>query len=165
MAFDSNLKLYDGSINRVEGTNVYPDANKNVVSTDGGNSLNIGRRGLPRGRAQFIAGVETVGGKSSATGLILHLQLSLDNETTYRDIAVIDFGDPAEEYDGQIVQDCGIDFASQEYADANIELRLLIEPAGSNASNNITADKLYAYIGYGEATMFGLKTGTNLFQD
>ena len=167
MAFDANLKLFDGAVNRALNTVVYPDANKNAWTTDGGNSLNIGRGGLPIGKSQFVVGIDNPSNTGTPTTCVVEciLQMSLDNGTTYRTISIIDLGNTDEGYQGQIAQSIGVDLSLQEYADANIELRLKFNPTGSNTQQNTVADKLYAFIAYGETTKWGLKSGSNLFQD
>ena len=165
MVLDANLKLFEGAVDNAPNTDIYPDANKNAFTTGTGNSLALGRRGLPKGRAQFIVGVDNQSGTAADDpSIVCVLQLSTDGGTTYNNIATIDLGAADEAYQGQKVMDIGLDFAAQEYADANIDLRLFVDIVGV-AANNVTADKLWAFIGYGEATHWGLKTGSNLIED
>ena len=162
MAFDDTYKLVEAALNVAEATNVYPNANLNGFAT-GSNSINLGRVGLPKG-AQFVVGVDGIGGQSSATNLSFNLQLSLNNGTPWRTISTIEFDDPANVFNGKQARALGHDFAPQEYADANIDVRLEVVPGGGNASNNITATKIYAYITSGEVQTFGRKkTADTLF--
>ncbi len=45
----------------------------------------------------------------------------------------------------------------QEYASANVDVRLTISPISDNTSNNVTADRIYAFLGSGEKQVFGRK--------
>ena len=162
MAFDDTFKLVDAAFDFSETTNVYPNANQNGFHTSS-NNIALGRTGLPKG-AQFAVILDNPAGDGSAAGLNCHLQLTLDNGSAWRTIATVEFGDPGDAFQGIRVVDIAQDFDAQEYADANIDIRMQVEPAGSNASNNITADKLAAFITQGESQKFGRKkTADTLF--
>ena len=162
MAFDDTFKLVDAAFDFNPNTNVYPNANQNGFHTSS-NNLALGRTGLPKG-AQFAVILDNPSGNATATDLNCHLQLTLDNGVTWRTIATIELGDPIDGFQGIRVQDIAQDFDAQEYADANIDIRMQVEPIGTNVTQNITADKLAAFITQGESQKFGRKkTADTLF--
>jgi len=141
VAIDANLELYDAALNTAPNTNV------------AGSWINLGRVGLPQG-AQFIVGVDNPGGVSADSPTIeFVLQMTLDNNAHRADVASFKI-DPNAGYEGVLVRDLAEDFNVQEYAAANVDVRLVIVPGG-NASNNVTADRIYAFLGSGEKQCFG----------
>lgn len=150
--FDSNFKLYDAARN--DGANV------DVT----GNTVNLGRRGLPSG-TQFIAGIDNPGGTAGDAPLAMaHLQITLNNGTNWRNVATISFGKMTDGFQGQRVVEVGQDLNPQEYGGANIDMRVLFTFDSTNNSNNSTADRIWAYLGYGEKSYWGRKaTADTLF--
>ncbi len=151
MVLDANLELYNTAFDE--------QANGLAVV---GSWVNLGRGGLPAG-AQFIVGLKTGALPGTDTGTIeVELQLTLDNNTTRKTVAKHTFPlAGSTPFDGQQVMDVAKDFNPQEYAGANIDVRVNITPTGNAAANNATAAKLYAYLGSGEKQMFGRKTGSD----
>lgn len=148
MVLDANLQLLDGALSQTAGTTV------------NGGALELGRRGLTFG-AQLIVILDNPAGPASGA-LAVELQLSIDNGSTHRTIATIDLGVLTDDFQGQRVQEIGVDFAAQEYADANIQLRERL--VGTGGSGTLTADKLAVFVGSGEAQKWGRKkTGDTLF--
>jgi hypothetical protein len=151
VALDANLQLYDAAL----------DAQANGVAVVG-SWVNLGRVGLPDG-AQFIVGVDGAAmDANDACTTQVQLQITVDNNTSRDVIAEHTFdivGGVA--YDGQQVAGIARDFNVQEYASANVDVRVKIIPTSDNVSNNITATKVYAYIGAGEKQTFGRLTGAD----
>ncbi len=145
MAFDTDLKLYDAALNTAPNTNV------------DGNWVNLGRVGLPQG-GQFIVGIDNPGGVSADNPTIdFVLQLTLDNNTSRADVLHVGKIDPNAGFEGVLVADLAQDFNVQEYAGANVDVRVVIVPVSDNTSNNVTADRVYAFLGSGEKQCFGRK--------
>lgn len=166
MAFDSTFKLVDAALDHNSQSTQYPNANLNGFQTTAlaaGHGINLGRRGLPKG-AQFVTIVEGLADAGGATALAINLMLSLDNGTTWKRIATHDWGDPTVPFNGERVSDIAQDFRSQEYANANIDVALQVVMGGANASQNISATKLAAFIAVGESQKFGRRgTADTLF--
>lgn len=140
MALDAALKLRDAAFNGAYNT---------VVNST---AIALGRVGLPFGSA-FLAGIQTPAG-AGGTSLHVVLQVSLDNGTTWGNYGSIYFGDPDQTFSGKKSVGVDLDFTAQEYADLNIDVRCAVAPIG-NASNNMTAAKIWAYLGAPERSSFG----------
>lgn len=149
MALDVNLQLYSAALNTAPNTTIY------------GSWVNLGRRGLPQG-SQFIVNVDGPGGSDAndAPTIEFALQLTLDNNATRHQIASFKI-DPLEAFEGRLVCDIAQDFNVQEYAAANVDVRLAIIPVSTNVSNNVTATKIGAYLGSGEKQIFGRLPGAD----
>lgn len=165
MAFDQTYVLVDAALSGANSQAIlFQDADNDGFTTDGGNSVPLGRVGLPKG-AQFTVILDNPGGAGTAAKpVVCSLQLTLDNETTWRNIATISLGDFEDGFQGQITTGIERSFAWEQYADTNIQLRFLLTPSGANTEQSITADKLAAYITQGEVTKWGrVSTADTLF--
>jgi hypothetical protein len=141
---DSDLELYDAAVNTAPNTDV------------AGSWVNLGRGGLPSG-AQFIVGIDNPGGVSGDNPVVkCQLQLTLDNNTSRKLVTEFEI-DPSAGFEGQLVREIGQDFNVQKYAGANVDVRFILNPVSDNTSNNVTADRVFAFIGYGEKQVFGRK--------
>ncbi len=153
MVLDANLELRDAAFNGAQNTAV------------NGSWVNLGRAGFPQG-AQFIVGADTVAcdGTDSAK-LEVRLEVTYDNGTTIRTVTSFEW-DPAAAYAGQLVRGVEQDFNPQEYAAASLDVRVVVSPTGDNTSNNVTADKIYAFLGAGEKQTWGrLSTADTLYDE
>jgi hypothetical protein len=125
-----------------------------------GGWVNLGRRGLPQG-SQFIVNVDGPAGVSGDNPTVeFELQLTLDNNATRHGICSFKI-DPSEAHEGRLVRDIAQDFNVQEYAAANVDVRLAIIPVSDNVSNNVTAVSIGAYLGSGEKQVFGRLPGAD----
>ena len=130
---DENLKLYDAAVN----------ANANGFNVQG-SDIGLGRVGLPIG-TQFYVSVPTAAVDRDVT---IDLELSKDNSSTRRVICRTTF---KAGYKGVKVKGIDIDFQAQEYASANIDVRVNITATNHANANNIGTVK--AYLTSGEKEM------------
>jgi len=133
MALDENLKLYDAAVN----------ANANGFNVQG-SDIGLGRVGLPIG-TQFYVSVPTAAVDRDVT---IDLELSKDNSSTRRVICRTTF---KAGYKGVKVKGIDVDFQVQEYASANVDVRVNITATNHANANNIGTVK--AYLTSGEKEM------------
>ena len=135
MALDENLKLYDAAVN----------ANANGFNVQG-SDIGLGRVGLPIG-SQFYVSVPTAAADRDVT---VDLELSVDNSSTRRVICRHVF---KATYKGVKVKGIDWDFNVQEYASANVDVRVNI--TATNHANANAIGTVKAYLTSGEKQMAG----------
>lgn len=152
MVLDANLQLRDAALNGAQNTAI------------NGSWVNLGRAGFPQG-SQFIVGVDNPACNSSDNPTLeVRLEATFDNGSTIRTVSSFAF-DPSDGFAGQLVRGVDQDINPQEYAGANLDVRVVVSPTGGNTSNNVTADKIYAFLGQGEKQMWGRKPAADTLYD
>ena len=135
MALDENLKLYDAAVN----------ANANGFNVQG-SDIGLGRVGLPIG-SQFYVSLPSAAADRDVT---IDLELSVDNSSTRRVICRHVY---KATYKGVKVKGIDVDFQAQEYASANIDVRVNI--TATNHANANLLGTVKAYLTSGEKQMAG----------
>lgn len=135
MALDANLELYDANVN----------INANSYNVQG-NWINLGRAGLPSG-AQFYVSLQT---PAVDRDVYVSLEGTLDNNATSKEMCRFKI---PKTFGGVYVKGIEEDFNVQEYASANVDVRVNIWADNHANVNNVGYVK--AYIATGEKPCHG----------